>query len=70
MNTMYVKDISNKQKLSLQERSNNSRHIASTPTYRYKLVIKYYNEGMQMSEITRTLEKEKYPAPSIITNVW
>ena len=29
-----------------------------------RLVFKYYNEGMQVSEIARTLEKAKYPAPS------
>lgn len=27
-------------------------------------LFKYYNEGMQVSEIARTLEKAKYPAPS------
>ena len=84
MNEYYAKDISDKQKLSLQARSNSGRHIASTPTYGYKLdpndrhhwiidepaaevvrlVFKYYNEGMQVSEIARTLEKAKYPAPS------
>ncbi len=84
MNEYYAKDISDKQKLSLQARSNSGRHIASTPTYGYKLdpndrhhwiidepaaevvrlVFKYYNEGMQVSEIARTLEKSKYPAPS------
>ena len=79
MNEYYAKDISDKQKLSLQARSNSGRHIASTPTYGYKLdpndrhhwiidepaaevvrlVFKYYNEGMQVSEIARTLEKSK-----------
>ena len=29
-----------------------------------RLVFKYYNEGMQVSEIARTLEKAKYPTPS------
>ena len=37
MNEYYAKDISDKQKLSLQARSNSGRHIASTPTYGYKL---------------------------------
>ena len=84
MNEYYAKDISDKQKLSLQARSNSGRHIASTPTYGYKLdpndryhwiidepaaevvrlVFKYYNEGMQVSEIARRLENAKYPAPS------
>lgn len=37
MNEYYAKDISDKQKLSLQARSNSGRHIASSPAYGYKL---------------------------------
>lgn len=37
MNEFYAKDISDKQKLSLQARSNNGQHIATSPTFGYKL---------------------------------
>jgi site-specific DNA recombinase len=33
-----------------------------------RLVFKHYNDGMQVSEIARTLEKAKYPAPSHYRN--
>jgi len=36
MNEFYAKDISDKQKLSLQARSNNGQHIASTLVFGYK----------------------------------
>lgn len=37
MNEFYAKDISDKQKLSLQARSNNGQHIASSPVFGYKI---------------------------------